>query len=318
MLKKTIPQRSYRARNWPEYNRALKTRGRLGLWIDQSTIENWNEPRQKGKNGRPKAYSDEAIKCALTIRLMFNLPLRATEGFLSSLFGCMNLVLSVPDYTLICKRQKTLGLPNLQAKKASKKPITDIVIDSTGVKVYGEGEWKVKVHGTSKRRKWRKVHIAIDPETGEIVAEKTTDNDSGDAEELPRLLDQIKTNLGKVLADGAYDTCECHEEIQKRNAQAVIPPRSNACLWPEKGLDHPRNKALFFIARNGSKAWKEKSGYHTRSLVETSMYRLKTIFTGRLKSRLLKHQKLECRLMCMMLNKLSSLGMPDSYPVSIA
>lgn len=309
-------KKQYRIRNWSEYNKALKNRGRPTIWLEEGTIEAWKHPKVLGKKGRPFEYSNEAIICALMVRLIFNLPLRAAEGFLESMFQIMRVNLPVPDYTLICKRQKGLELPKLDAKNSSNKQITDIVIDSTGVKVYGEGEWKVRTHGADKRRKWRKIHVGIDPETGEIVAEKMTDNDEGDPESLPELLSQIEGDIGRVIADGAYDTRSCYDAIIQRNAQAIIPPRKNACLWPEEGPDHPRNKSLIDIELENLKIWKKKIGYHIRSLVETTMLRLKKIFTGKFKSREFDNQRLESRLMCVILNKMTHLGMPISYPLN--
>ena len=313
LLLSVMAKHQYKIRNWGVYNKALKERGNLGIWLDQETIEAWELKRIVGKNGRPKKYSDKAIECILSIRLLFNLPLRATEGLLRSLFKGMKKDVSVPDYTLVCKRQKSLKLPSLCAKKASKKPISDVVIDSTGVKVYGEGEWKVKKHGQAKRRKWCKLHIVIDAETGEIIAETMTDNGVGDSEKLPELLEEIENKLGKVLADGAYDTRKCYDKIRQCQGEAIIPPRQNGCLWPEEGLDHARNKALFKIESEGLSAWKKEMGYHKRSLIESTMHRLKKSFTGRLKAKHLKNQGLECRLICRILNQLVSLGMPDAY-----
>lgn len=144
----------------------------------------------------------------------------------------MGIDKKVPDYTLMCKRQKGIKLPEIKAEKNKQKVITDVVIDSTGVKVYGEGEWKVRTHGSGKRRTWRKLHIGIDPETGEILAEEVTGNDQGDTEELPDLLEQVKVPVRKVIADGAYDSVQCHQAIQDKGATAIIPPREGACLWP--------------------------------------------------------------------------------------
>lgn len=211
-----MEKQKHRISNWPEYNDGLKAKGDLGLWIDENTLAQWKLPKIPGKRGRPKEYSDVAIKCILTIRLVLNLTLRATEGFLTFLFNMAGIKESVPDYTLICKRQKHLDIPKLAAKKNSEKIVTDVVIDSTGIKVYGEGEWKVRTHGVGKRRTWRKLHLAIDPQTGEIIAEELTENDQGDSEELPGLLDQVEKPVGQVIADGAYDAKTCYEAIEKK------------------------------------------------------------------------------------------------------
>ena len=152
--------KQYRVRNWREYNESLVKRGSITLWLDEETLKNWREPRSAGKRGRPQVFSDMAITCGLTLKAVFRLTYRATEGFLRSLAQSQQLELAVPDYTLLCKRQKQLQV------KLSKQSLREgeglhLVVDSTGIKVYGEGEWKVRVHGWAKHRLWRKLHLAV-------------------------------------------------------------------------------------------------------------------------------------------------------------
>jgi hypothetical protein len=192
-----------------------------------------------------------------------------------------------------------------------------IVVDSTGLKVYGDGEWKVRQHGYSKRCTWRKLHLAIDESTHEIVAVLTTSNDVGDGEELPDLLDQFDDPIDQLSADGAYDTKECHRVILNRKAKATIPPCKNARLWKNGafGLPHPRNQILEEVKIKGRKKWKENSGYHRLSFSETAMFRYKTIIGNKLTSLLPDSQSADAHIGCSILNKIVSLGMPESYRI---
>lgn len=262
-------------------------------------------------------YSDVAIQCGLTIRELFQLLLRTTEGFLKSLVKLLGVALQVPGYSTLCRRQQTLAvtLPRTVVQEPR-----HLVVDSTGLKVYGEGEWKVRQHGVGKRWTWRKLHIAVDVQTQEVVAVELTANCVGDAEVLPDLLEQLVSEeaLASVAADGAYDTVHGHQAIRKRHAQALIPPRAGAVAWPddEDGTSHPRTVILRACTEQGEAEWKRASGYHRRSLAETAMFRIKALFSGKLKNRGFAAQQAEAYLRVGALNKMTSLGMPDSYPIS--
>jgi Transposase DDE domain len=213
-----MEKKEYRISNWSEYNQSLQNRGSISLFIEPGILERWNEPKIPGKNGRPKEYSNDAILCILQIRLAYNLSLRQAQGFVKSIFEIAGIKQKVPHYSLLSLRQHEIKLPKLQTKENNNKKAIDMVIDSTGIKVYGEGEWKVRTHGISKHRTWRKIHLAIDPETHEILAEEMTENDAGDPEELPELLDQVSIPINRVIADGAYDTKKCYEAIEKKRS----------------------------------------------------------------------------------------------------
>nr|WP_198245141.1 IS5 family transposase [methane-oxidizing endosymbiont of Gigantopelta aegis] len=188
------------------------------------------------------------------------------------------------------------------------------------LKVYGEGEWKVRKHGASKRRTWRKLHIMVDAQTQEVVAVEMTANFVGDSEVLPDLLEQLDEHdqVASVAADGAYDTIQCHQAIRNKGADALIPPREGAVEWPsdEDGRTHPRTAIVQRCAEIGRKAWKQESGYHQRSLAETAMFRIKTLFSGQLKNRTFAAQMVEAYLRVGAMNKMTGLGMPESYSVS--
>lgn len=305
----------YRIKNWSAYNEALKQRGSLTAWISKEALASWRaEPT--GTPGLPRTYADAAIETALTIRKLFRLPLRQTEGFLTSLFRQLKQALPVPDYTTICRRSRWL-LVKLPRRK---KDITDIVIDSSGIKVYGEGEWKVKKHGTGKRRKWKKIHIGIG-EDGEIRVGKVTDEITGDSSVAKALLDQETARINSLTTDGAYDKRAVYDAAREREIpHIIIPPRKDAKIWQHgnvKAPAHPRDANLRQIRKYGRARWKEASGYHRRSLVENTMFRFKTIFGERALSREDSRLRTELQLAFAMLNRMFELGMPESYAVTV-
>ena len=301
-------------RNWSAYNQALINRGNLTIWIED-TPKKWMSSTQTGKKGCPKTYSDDAILLALVLRSMYHLPLRALEGFITSLFQMMHSTLPVPCYTQICRRAAHLdkSLPRL----SSKTP-TDVVFDSTGVKVYGEGEWKVRQHGKGKRRIWKKVHLAICPQSHEIIMSELTESTATDGKVCEKMIPHLPESVKNVLADGAYDQGGVYQELHKKDIKSIIPPRKNS---KPKNLDEApwykdRNEALQEISTNdnqaeGRKAWKQSSGYHTRSLVETAMFRFKCIFGGNFRSRETRRQKAELFAKSIAMNKMTQLGMPQ-------
>lgn len=262
-------------------------------------------------------YSEMAIQCVLTLREVFKLTLRATQGFLLSLIQLLKIAVQVPHYSTLSRRQQALSvrLP----RSASQAP-RHLVVDSTGLKVYGEGEWKVRKHGVGKRRTWRKLHVMVDAQTQEVVAAELTANFVGDPEVLPDLLGQVddQDKITAVAGDGAYDTVTCHQAIRNKGARALIPPREGAVEWPddEEGAVHPRTAIIRRCAEVGEAEWKRQSGYHRRSLAETSMSRIKGLFSDKLKNRTFAAQQVEAYLRIGEMNKMTGLGMPESYPAS--
>lgn len=308
-------KRKYRIRNWSDYNTALVQRGSLCLWLDQETLQNWRSQERNKKRGKPKVYSEQAITCALRLGAVYQLPLRALEGMLSSLVALAGADVPVPDYTTLCRRRKkatvTLSPP------ASMEPL-HLVVDGTGLKVFGDGEWKVRQHGTSKRRTWRKVHLAVDQKTGMIRAAATTTNSISDGQMLPALLEQITQAVCQVSADGGYDQRTCYEAIAERKAKAAIPPRRGAKIWQHgncKKEPLARDENLRRIRQVGRAKWKRESGYHRRSLAETAMFRLKILFGNTLRAKSEAAQDTETMLRLDALNKMIALGMPQSYAI---
>jgi len=308
-------KRTYRLRNWNQYNKALVGRGSLTLWVSDEIIAQWRVHERTGKRGAPRTYTDTAMLCMATIQEVYHLPLRATEGLMQSVVKLLGVELGVPDYTTLCRRRKLL---EVELPRRPTKQSVHLVVDATGVKVYGEGEWKVRQHGYSKRRTWRKLHFAVDEATMEFVAVTVSTNSFKDSQLLPDLLEQVDDEISQVSADGAYDTRTCYTALHERGARAVIPPRKGARIWQHgntRSERHMRDENLRAIRRRGRAAWKRESDYHQRSLAETQVMRVKTIFGERVSARSFDGQAAQMLIRCAALNRMTHLGMPDSYPV---
>jgi len=308
-----VARSTYKIGNWAKYNESLVNRGDITFWFSSEILEQWKHDNAEQGQGRPFVFSDLAIETLLTMRELFRLPYRNTEGFGRWVFQIMQLDLAVPDYTSLCKRAAKLGISILLTNKKGK---IDIVVDSTGLKVFGEGEWKVKKHGWAKHRTWRKLHLAIDPETQEIVADDLTDNATDDAAEVPELLEKVPNKVGKFYGDGAYDKWKVYGELAKHKITPVIPPRRNAKIKQHgnsKLPPLPRDEAIRGIRKYGRSGWKKRIGYHRRSLAETAMFRMKTCFGAHLKNRLLPNQKTESKIRCKILNHFTNLGIPEYF-----
>jgi len=310
------PKTLYRVKNWSEYDKALVQRGAITFWISADFEKTWMHTGEK-QRGSQFDYSDQAILVMLTVKEVFHLTNRGVEGFVRSVLRIMKINLPVPDHTTLSKRGKDLKVK--VPKKAHQK--LNIVMDSTGLKIYGEGEWKVRQHGVSKRRTWRKLHIAANPEDGEIQAVILTENSVSDDAAVAVLLKQIEQEIDEFAADGAYDKRKVYDGLNAHspNVNILIPPRKNARIWKHgntKAERLKRDENLRSIRKHGRKAWKENSGYHVRSLSETAMFRLKTIFGDELSARLLETQTTQALVRCPALNKMTHLGMPQSYKVA--
>ena len=309
-------KRSYQIRNWREYNAALVERGSLTVWFNEDQREQWYAADRSGRRGAPKRYSDVAVQCGLVIREVFHLPLRATEGLMRSVIDLLGVELATPDYSTFSRRAAALTVSI--GRCANLRP-RHLVMDSTGLKVYGEGEWPVRRHGASKRRTWRKLHLTVDAQSHEVIAAELTAAFVGDAEVLPDLLEQLPAEepLGSVAADGAYDTQACHEALLNRRALALIPPRAGAAAWPPlaDGRTHPRTAIVEHMRQHGRKAWKIHSGYHQRSLAETAMFRLKILFGERLRNHRFETQITEAYARLAAMNSMTRLGMPETVAI---
>jgi hypothetical protein len=302
---------TYKITNWRKYNESLVQRGSITFWFSEDAIRQWRHANERPKVGHPFVYSDTAVECLLVIREVFQLPYRQTEGLARSLVELMKTELAIPDYTSLAKRAAKMEVA-LDVRR-HRGPI-DVVVDSTGLKVFGEGEWKMRKHGKSKRRTWRKLHLAVNPDTHEIEAETLSENSRHDADEVDPLLDQVRGRIEKFYGDGAYDQWKTYETLDTRGVEPIIPPRRNAKIKRHgntAGAPLPRDQAIREMRRRGRRAWKQRVGYHRRSLSETAMYRMKCCFGDMLKNHNIQNQRTETRLRSKILNHFTHLGLPQ-------
>ena len=297
---------TYKTLNWPAYNKALKRRGSLTIWFDPDMA--W-AAKPTGKRGRQPVYSDAAVQTCLTMKVLFGMALRQTTGFVESLLRLIGLDWDVPDFSTLSRRQKTLAV-NIP-HRGSQGPL-HLLIDSTGIKVEGEGEWNARKHGGPKRRVWRKIHIGIDEQTLEIRAVEVTSSDIGDAPMLPELLGQIPPDqeIASVTADGAYDTRKCHDAIAERGAACRHPaPQERQAVEDDTAGAVARNEALRASKYLGRALWRRWSGYHRRSRAETKMHCVK-LLGQRLMARDFDRQVAEFQVRVAVLNGYTALGIP--------
>jgi hypothetical protein len=308
----------YEVRNWHQYNKSLQKRGSLSLWMSEDAIEKWQSPRKPHFIGAPEQYSDDAILCMMALKVVYHLPYRQLVGFMLSAFALMQIVLKVPHFTTVAARAKLLGK---HFKKLSKVRPKDLVFDSSGFKVYGEGEWKVRQHGKQKRRRWKKFHIGICPRTHEIIVAEVTELETADCEVGPRLMKKVPRSVTRGIGDGAYDTWDCYKTAYEKGQELVVPPRAGAVLHEEKEPWHrKRNDAIRQIIGLGEgeeaiALWKKLVGYHDRSLVETAFSRLKGIFGHKLFSKTIKTQEVELNLKAYVMNRMTQQGMPKGQMI---
>ena len=291
-------------RNWSKYNQSLVNRGKITFFIDRKSLS--KDPK-KNKYGRPRQFSLPLIQLLLILKIQYRLTYRSLEGFARSSISFLKSDSPFPTYSLICKRAAELKhlLPQLSSRKSK-----IILIDATGIKVYGEGEWKVKIHGASKRRQWIKLHAAVDEQTQEIIQFEVTSSGKADCEIGPKIIEKLPNSVETVIGDGGYDTHRCRKAIAKIGAKELIPPRKNSRL--SQTLTS-RNKALLEIRSLGGdkiarSIWGKVIGYSRRALVETSFSRLKGLYGERFFSKKLEKQQIEGHIKCKMLNQMLLTG----------
>lgn len=299
----------YRIRNWPEYEAGVRRRGDLTVWLSDDAINSWRAP-PSGKPGGQRTYANIAIEAALTIRMVFQLPLRQAGGFLLSVADMLEVEIPIPDHTTLSRRLRTLGEMPFRAV-ASHRPI-QLLIDSTGLRIHVGNLRK-----PPRNRAWRKLHLAVDAGTGEIIASDLSSRRTHDCARVPALLKQIDNRVASISADGAYDTegvCEAaHAQGEGRAVSVLIPPRRDAQLSPRPSAAlKERNRNIRSIRRLGRREWHKRSGNSRRSMVENAVYRYKTIIGRGMRSRTLAGQRVEVQLACKVLKTITRLGMPDS------
>ena len=303
----------YRVRNWPEYERGLQMRGDFTVWLSDAALDAWRET-PSGKPGGQRTYADIAIEAALTIRIVFHLPLRQTEGFLRSLANLLEVDLPIPDHTTLSRRLKKLS--EVQVRRLPTNRPIHLLIDSTGLRIHVG-----HIQKPPRNRAWRKLHLAVDADSGEIVASDLTARRTHDCIQVPTLLEQIAGPIASVLADGAYDSKAvyeaAHERGEGRAVRVLIPPRRNAQLSPKPSAAlEERNRNIRSIRELGWREWHTSSGYSNRSMAENTVCRYKTIIGRSMRSRTFAGQRVEVQLACKILNTMTHLGMPDSYRVA--
>lgn len=309
------PKQKYQVENWSNYNQSLVNRGNITLYISDEAIKNWKASCPKQRGGQ-YVYSDRCIETIFMLKTVFKMAYRQATGFTQSLLLIMGFQgLQVPCYTQVNRRVKELDIQPIPIKTIGS--IT-IAIDSTGVKVFGEGEWKVRKHGYSKRRTWRKLHLGVDPQSGMIHCHTLTQNDVDDGSQLKPLLAQVKPKVKEVYCDGAYDYYDCWQTLIDQKINPVIPPRQGAVHWyaqtPGDRPDYPRNRAIDRIDETDRQTWKKESHYHQRSLAETAMFRFKAVHGASFFSRKFETQQKETDMKIKTLNIMTAQGMPLSKP----
>jgi hypothetical protein len=304
-----------RVTNWAEYNEALRQRGSLTVWFTEDAIAAWKAEPRTTPGGQPH-YSDLAITTALTLRAVFRLALRQTEGLIGSILQRLGLDLSVPDFSTLSRRAQSLELP--AQTRSTGGPIHRLV-DSSGLKLGGPGEWLVEKHGTKKRRSWRKLHIGFDAVTGRIVASVLTDRDVDDASQVGPLLDQIADPVELFLGDGGYDRTGVHATLDERHPDAtvVVPPRADAVLSATAGTEPTqRDGHIQAIASKGRMAWQRDSGYHQRAGVEGQFARWKQVIGDGLRFHSDEARATEVAIAAQVLNRMLDLRCPNSVRVA--
>jgi len=311
-----IPRQKRKLTNWREYDASLRQRGSLTVWFTDDAVQAWQAEPRTNRGGQPD-YSPLAILTALTLRAVFRLPFRQTEGLIGSVIGLLGLDLAVPDHTTLCRRAETLEVPRPRPRRDG-EPM-HLLVDSTGLKLCGAGEWLVEKHGTSKRRSWRKLHIGVDADTGRIVAAVLTDKDADDGALVGPLLDQVAAPVASFTADGAYDQEGVAAAVAARHPEAavIVPPRSTA-VPSETAETAPtqRDRHLQCIAEHGRAAWQKASGYTTRARVEATMGRFKQVIGDGLRSRTDQRRATEVDVAAHVLNRMLELGRPESVRIA--
>jgi hypothetical protein len=310
-----IPKPRYRVTNWAEYDAALKRRGTLTVWFTDEAVQAWRAEPRATPGGQPH-YSALAITTALMLRTVFGLALRQTEGLIGSVIGLLGLDLAVPDHSTLSRRAKTLEVPPLRRTASGS---LHLLVDSTGLKLGGAGEWLVEKHGTSRRRSWRKLHIGVDADSGEIAAVAVTRKDIDDAAMAGALLGQIADPITSFTADGTYDQDQVSQAVAERHPDAavVVPPRAGAVASSSAGTAATqRDRHLRMITERGRMAWQKASGYNLRAKVEATIGRYKRVIGDALRSRTDQTEETEVAIAAAALNRMLGFGRPNYVRIS--
>src|SRR5215210_8240887 len=311
-----IPRQRHRVTNWPAYDASLRQRGSLTVWFTDEAIAAWRAEPRTTRGGQPW-YSPLAILTALTLRAVFRLAYRQTEGLIGSVIRLLGLDLPVPDHTTLSRRAATLEVPRPQRPSTNAggdaEPV-HLLVDSTGLKLCGPGEWLVEKHGSKTRRSWRKLHLGVDADTGQIVATALTTPDVDDGSQAGPLLDQVAGPVASFTGDGAYDQDGVYANVAERHpeAEVVVPPRATAV--PSNAAESnptQRDRHLQHIADHGRMAWQTASGYTKRARAEAAMGRWKQVLGDRLRAHTDERRATEVDVAVHVLNRMQDLGRPS-------
>src|SRR3954470_11705539 len=324
-----IPGQKRKVTNWREYDESLRRRGSLTVWFSDEAVEAWEAERRTSRGGQP-AYSDLAILTALTFKAVFGLAYRQTEGLIGSVIGLLGLDLAVPDHTTLCRRAETLEGPRPKPRGAGagdgagggagrETGPMHLLVDSTGLKLIGAGEWLVEKHGAKRRRSWRKMHLGVDARTGRIVAATLTDRDEDDASQVGPLLDQVADPVASFTADGAHDQEGVYNSVAERHpgADVVVPPRATAVpSATAETAPTQRDCHLQLIAETGRMGWQKASGYNARARAEATIGRFKRVIGDGLRSHTDERRATEMDVAVQVLNRMLGLGRPESARIA--
>ena len=304
-----IPKQRYRVTNPAAYDAALRRRGSLTVWFTEEAITAWRAEPRTTRGGQAR-YSALAIATALTLKAVFRLALRQAEGLIGSIIALLGLDLAVPDHSTLSRRAETL---EVAWPRSGSRPV-HLLVDSTGLRLCGAGEWLAAKHGTKPRRSWRKLHIGTDADTGRVVAATLTGCDVDDASQVGPLLDQVASPVASFIADGAYDQDGVYGEVAARDPDTavVVPPRSSA-VPSDMAATAPtqRDRHLQSVREQGRMAWQKGSGYNWRALVEADVSRFKRVIGDNLRSRTDRRRATEVAVAVSALNRMLGLGRPE-------
>jgi DDE family transposase len=311
-----IPKQKRKVMNWREYDAGLRQRGSLTVWFTEEAIRAWRAEPRTTRGGQP-AYSPLAILTALTLRAVFRLPFRQTEGLIGSVIGLLGLDLAIPDHTTLCRRAETLEVPRPRPRSDG-EPL-HLLVDSTGLKLCGAGEWLTEKHGTKTRRSWKTLHLGMDADTGQIVAATLTNHAVDDASQVGPLLDQLDDQIASFTGDGAYDQEGVYASVAERHPEAavIVPPRSTAVLSDTaETTPTQRDRHLQLIAEKGRMGWQRASGYNIRARIEATIGRFKGVIGDGLRSRTDERRATEVNVAVHALNRMLELGRPESVRIA--
>ncbi len=317
-----IPRQKHKVTNWREYDASLRQRGSLTVWLTDEAIAAWTAEPRTTRGGQPW-YSPLAILTALTLRAVFRLALRQTEGLIGSIIGLLGLDLAVPDHTTLSRRAATLEIPRPQSSSSSDagngaEPV-HLLVDSTGLKLCGSGEWLIEKHGCCTRQSWRKLYLSVDANTGQIVAAALTGREADDGAQVGPLLDQVAGPVASITGDGAYDQDRVYASVAQRHPDAaiIVPPCSTAV--PSKMAEREptqRDHHVQVIAAHGRMAWQKASGYNRRARAETAVGRWKRVIGDGLRSHTDERRATEVSVAVHVLNRMLELGRPNYVRVT--